>query len=141
MILVDTSAWIEFLRSTGHPAHVTLKYHLQRRAPIVTTEVVIMELLAGTRGRREHGRLRAKLLALPQLRLRGLPDFEQAAALYRACRRKGESVRKLIDCLIAAVAIREAARVLHNDRDFDVLARHTRLRTEPLRTDAGAVVT
>lgn len=131
MILVDTSAWIEFLRGSGHSAHVTLKYHLTQRSPVVTTEVVIMELLAGTRSRREHSRLRVRLLAFPQLTLRGLPDFEHAAELCRSCRRTGETVRKLIDCLIAAVAIREGATVLHNDKDFEVLARCTRLRTEP----------
>ena len=67
MILVDTSAWIEFLRGSGHPAHVTLKHHLMQQSPIAITEVVVMELLAGTRSRREHSRLRARLLAFPQL--------------------------------------------------------------------------
>jgi len=85
VILVDTSAWIELLRATGHPAHLTLRHHLQRRSPIATTEPVIMELLAGARSRREHSRLRARLLALPRLTLRGLVDFESAAELYRAC--------------------------------------------------------
>ena len=131
VILVDTSAWIEYLRSTGHPAHLTLKYHLIHWTPIATTEVVIMELLAGTRSRAEHARLRNLLLAFPQLSLRGLPDYENAAELYRSCRRQGATVRKLIDCLIAAVAIREGATLLHNDRDFDALARHAQLQTEP----------
>jgi predicted nucleic acid-binding protein len=133
VILVDTSAWVELLRATGHPAHVTLRYHLQRRSQIATTEPVIMELLAGTRGRREYSILRARLLGLPRLTLRGLGDFESAAALYRTCRLRGVTVRKLMDCLIAAVAIREGATVLHNDRDFDVLARQTRLRIERYR--------
>ena len=91
-----------------------------------------MELLAGTRSRVEGSRLRARLLALPRLSLHGLADFESAADLYRACRGRGSTIRKLIDCLIAAVAVREGATLLHNDRDFDVLARHTRLRTEAL---------
>ncbi|MBI2161745.1 MAG: PIN domain nuclease [Candidatus Rokubacteria bacterium] len=134
MILVDTSAWIELLRGSGHPAHVTLRHHLQRRAPVATTEPIIMELLAGTRSAREHSRLRARLLALPRLSVRGLADFEAAAELYRTCRGRGATVRKLIDCLIAAVAIREHATVLHNDRDFEVIARHTRLRVERYRT-------
>jgi hypothetical protein len=133
VILVDTSAWIELLRATGHPAHLTLRHHLERRSPIATTEPVIMELLAGARGRREHESLKAKLIVLPRLTVRGLTDFESAAALYRACRGKGATVRRLIDCLIAAVAIRDNASVLHNDRDFEVLARHTRLRTERYR--------
>ncbi|MDQ3943984.1 MAG: PIN domain-containing protein [Actinomycetota bacterium] len=57
--------------------------------------------------------------------------YEDAASLSRACRRGGETVRKLIDCLIGAVAIRAAISVLHADTDFDVLARHTALRIEP----------
>jgi predicted nucleic acid-binding protein len=134
MILVDTSAWIELLRATGHPVHVTLRHHLERRSPIATTDPVIMELLAGTRSRREGSRLRARLVVLPRLAVRGLADYESAAELYRACRSHGATVRKLIDCLIAAVAVRENASVLHNDRDFEVLARHTRLRTERYRT-------
>ena len=92
-----------------------------------------MELLAGTRNRGDHARLRARLVALPRLALRGLADFESAADLYRQCRQRGATVRKLMDCLIAAVAVRERATVLHNDRDFEVLARHTRLRTERYR--------
>jgi predicted nucleic acid-binding protein len=93
-----------------------------------------MELLAGARNPAEHTRLRVRLLALPRVSVQGLADFESASDLDRACRARGATVRKLVDCLIAAVAIREHATVLHNDRDFDVLARHTRLRTERYRT-------
>ena len=132
MILVDTSAWIEFLRASGRPVHLTLRHHLTQQSPIVTTEVVIMEVLAGARNRREYNVLRNRLTAFPQLTLRSLSDFEHAAELYRSCRDKGVTVRKLIDCLIAAVAIRAGASVLHNDRDFDSIVRCTRLRTEPL---------
>jgi hypothetical protein len=131
VILVDTSAWVEFLRGTGHPAHVTLKHHLVRRSPLASTEVVVMELLAGARTDRERDGLRARVLAFPLLSLRGLPDFEAAADMYRACRGRGGTVRKLVDCLIAAVAVREGATVLHNDGDFETLAHHTPLRTEP----------
>ena len=134
MILVDTSAWIELIRATGHPAHVTLRHHLERREPIATSEPVIMELLAGVATAAERSKLRARLMALPRLTVRGLADFEAAADLYRVCRSRGATVRKLVDCLIAAVAIRERATLLHNDRDFDVLARHTRLRIERYRT-------
>ena len=57
-------------------------------------------------------------------------DYYDAAALYRRCRRQGETVRKLADCLIAAVAIRAEIPILHNDRDFDTLARHTELQVD-----------
>jgi predicted nucleic acid-binding protein len=48
--------------------------------------------------------------------------------LYRLCRSEGETVRALTACLIAVVALRTSVAVLHSDRDFDVLARHTGLR-------------
>jgi len=57
VILVDTSAWIELLRASGHPAHVTLRHHLARRSPIATTEPVIMELLAGAKNQRSSERI------------------------------------------------------------------------------------
>jgi predicted nucleic acid-binding protein len=131
VILVDSSAWIEFLRASGHPAHQTVKHHLTRSTPIATTEPIVMELLAGATATRDLARLRSRLRSVTLLRLRGLPDFEKAADLYRGCRRSGETVRRLIDCLIAAVAIRERATLLHNDRDFETLARHSKLRIEP----------
>jgi predicted nucleic acid-binding protein len=57
-------------------------------------------------------------------------DDEDAALPYRTCRHGGAKVRKLIDCLIAAVAIRADLLVLHAGTDFDVLARHTPLRVD-----------
>ena len=54
--------------------------------------------------------------------------YDDAALLYRLCRREGDTVRKLIDCLIAAVAIGADIPILHNDNDFDLLARHTDLK-------------
>ena len=55
-------------------------------------------------------------------------DYYDAAALYRRCRIQGETVRKLIDRLIAAAAIRANTPILHSDADFDVIARHTELK-------------
>jgi predicted nucleic acid-binding protein len=98
---------------------------------IATTEIVVMELLAGVSATGKRKRLRGTLLALPLLRLENLADFEAAADLYRACRRKGTTLRSLTDCLIASVAVRENVSVLHNDRDFEALARHSRLKLEP----------
>jgi predicted nucleic acid-binding protein len=131
LILADTSAWVEFLRATGHPVHHRLRT-LIREDRVAITEVVVMELLAGARPGSELHELRSRLVALPILPLDGLADFEEAALLYRLCRAGGETVRDLRDCLIAAVAIREGASVLHNDSDFDVLGRHTGLRIEPV---------
>jgi len=91
------------------------------------TDPVVMEVLAGIPGSQVDGR-RAHLMALPFMPVEGLSDFEAAAEIYRRCRTGGQTVRSLIDCLIAAVAIREDVALLHNDAAFDVIARHTELR-------------
>ena len=131
MILVDTSAWIELLRATGHPPHVSLRHHLERRTPLAATEPIIMELLAGTRTGGERSRLRARLIALPRLTVRGSPTSSRWPNCTASAAAGRATVRTLMDCLIAAVAIREQVTVLHNDRDYEVLA--TRLRTERYR--------
>lgn len=132
MILVDTSAWVEALRHTGSAVDRMLEQLLDTAAEIVVTEPVIMELLAGARSRRELATTRRRLLAFPMVRVENLVTYERAAAVWRACRRGGETVRDALDCLIAAVAIREDATILHADRDFDAIARHTELLIEPV---------
>jgi hypothetical protein len=56
------------------------------------------------------------------LRPRGLETFETAANLYRTARRRGLTVRRSVDCLIAAICLESGAEIYHNDRDFDALA-------------------
>jgi hypothetical protein len=90
-----------------------------------------MELLAGARSKRELIATRSRLLAFPIIRVQGLVTFERASAVWRACRTAGEPVRNTLDCLIAAVAIREGVSILHADRDVDVIARHTELQIHP----------
>jgi hypothetical protein len=128
MILVDTSAWVEFLRDTASPVCARLDELLE--ADIATCHPIRMELLAGARDERHLDDLR-RLLARASILPTEPTDYEEAAALSRACRRGGETVRKLIDCLIAAVAIRADVSLLHADTDFDVLARHSALHIEP----------
>lgn len=132
MILVDTSAWVEFLRSTGSPVHVALRRLLDEGADLAVTEVVVMELLAGAPRWEDVRQLRSTLLSLTLLELRGLLDYEEAASIYRSCRAAGETPRSLLDCLVAVPAIRAGAAVLHRDRDYELIARHTGLRVHPL---------
>ncbi|MGI8594900.1 MAG: PIN domain-containing protein, partial [Solirubrobacteraceae bacterium] len=68
------------------------------------------------------------LRAFPVLRLEGLEDFVLAAALYRRARSAGVTIRKTLDCLIAAPCVRTNAPLLHADADFDRLASCTELR-------------
>ena len=126
MILVDTSAWIEFLRNTGSTVCALVDDLLAREVAIC--DAVRMEVLAGARDESHLLSLR-RLLARASVIPTRATDYEDAAALYRRCRRQGETVRKLMDCLIASVAIRAGVAVLHDDADFEVIARHTELRS------------
>jgi predicted nucleic acid-binding protein len=128
VIVVDTSAWIEFLRGTPHPVSTTLRALIEDDADVAVTDVVVMELLAGARPGRHLRELRSTLLSFPLLPLQGLGDFEEAAAIYRTCRSMGETVRGLADCLIAVPTIRADAELLHDDAGYDVIARHAGLR-------------
>lgn len=126
MILIDTSAWIEFLRDTGSATSQQVDDLMDNE--IAICDPVRMEVLAGARDESHLVALR-RLLARATVLPTTVSDYDDAAALYRRCRRQGETVRKLIDCLIASVAIRAGVPVLHRDVDFDVLARHTELQT------------
>lgn len=127
-LLVDTSAWIEFLQATGTVVHLRLAEAIESEVPIVVPEVVRMELLIGGTSEDWAARRRQMLGAFDVEPAAPLIDSEAAAAIHRACRRGGETVRNLIDCQVAATAIRMDLPVLHRDRDFDVISRHTRLR-------------
>ena len=128
MILADTSAWVEYLRATGSPVHLYLRKLIADEGELATTEVVTMELLAGAAAPEGVAQLRRLLGRFEVLPVEGLADYEAAADLYRRCRAGGETVRSLTDCLIAAVAVRHEATVLHRDHDFEVIARHAPLR-------------
>lgn len=126
MVLIGTSAWIEFLRDTGSSACGQVDELLDREFAIC--DPIRMEVLAGARDEAHLLNLRRLLARAVVLPMRPT-DYEDAAALYRRCRRQGATVRKLIDCLIAAVAIRSGTPILHHDTDFQTLARHTPLQT------------
>jgi predicted nucleic acid-binding protein len=130
VILVDTSAWVEFLRDTGSRACLRVDELLG--ADIATCHPIRMEVLAGARDDRHLNDLRRLLARGSIVPVRTL-DYEEAATLFRVCRRSGETVRKLIDCLIAAVAIRADIPLLHADADYEVLGRHTALRIDRMR--------
>ena len=127
MILIDTSAWVEFFRDTGSVTCNRVEALLG--GEIAICNAVRMEVLAGARDERHLQNLR-RLLARAVLIPTVSADYDDAASLYRHCRREGETVRKLIDCLIGSVAIRAGVPILHNDADFNVLARHTALRID-----------
>jgi predicted nucleic acid-binding protein len=127
VILVDSSAWIEFERATGSPVDRRLTAAIEADEPLATTGLVVLDILAGAQDERHARDLRRLLARCRFLPLEEPSDHEAAAALCRACRRGGTTIRRLPDCLSAAVAVRTGAELLHQDADFDAIARHAPL--------------
>ncbi len=125
MTLVDTSVWIEVFRR-GRPLALESIVPFDE---IVTCLPVIQEVLQGFRDERAYRLARQSMLAMPVVEspLR-LDLVEQAVDLYRVARRAGLTIRSSVDCLIAACAVRHDLEVVHRDRDYDSLARVSRLR-------------
>jgi predicted nucleic acid-binding protein len=134
MILVDTSAWIEYFRATGSTAAIEVRRLLSdETGQTAMCEPIAMEILCGAANENAHANLERLVNGLPSLSVDSTVDFRTAADIYRAARRAGETIRSITDCLIAAVAIRHGARIVHRDADFDVIARITSLEATSFR--------
>jgi predicted nucleic acid-binding protein len=128
MIVVDTSVWIDVLNDNDTPQARCCAELIEAGEPVALTDIVFTEILQGLRSKREARLVERQLRAFPILRLDGLEDFALAAELYRSARRAGVTIRKTLDCLIAAPCVRTGAPLLHADADFDRLATCTPLR-------------
>jgi predicted nucleic acid-binding protein len=122
VILVDTSAWVEYDRATGSPVDRRLTQLIGGDGPIAVTEPVIMEVVAGARDDRREQDLRRLLRRCALLPFDPIADFDAAALIHRRCRRAGVTPRGMVDCLIAAVAWRHDSPVLARDADLGRVA-------------------
>jgi predicted nucleic acid-binding protein len=129
LVVVDTSAWVEFDRATGSPVHLALRELIRADdGRLVVTDPVAAELCAGAKTTRHLADLRRLLARFRWETVEPGPDFAHASTTYFMCRRRGVTVRSLIDCLIAAVALRIDASVLHRDGDYALIAQVVPLR-------------
>jgi predicted nucleic acid-binding protein len=125
VILVDTSVWIELLN--GDLGSTVTEQELLNFA---TCGPVVQEVSQGLSSGAEGAALNDAFLALPVLSdPLPLSIYLSAAEIYRDDRARGFTIRSSTDCLIAAIAIENEVMVWHRDRDFDAIARFTRLRT------------
>jgi predicted nucleic acid-binding protein len=123
-ILVDTSVWIDFIR--GRPTAVVerLRMVLDRGVAAAITPLVYQEVLQGASDERAYRDYQAFLSTQPFLHpLDAIVTSERAARLYFECRRIGLTIRSSIDCLIAQIAVEHDVLLLHDDRDFDRIAK------------------
>ena len=128
MIVVDTTVWIDFFNGAETPEDHHLQTLISKDRSIALTDLIFCEILQGIHKDTEFERTRMLLLQYPILRMDGLPLFEQAAMIYRACRKRGITIRKTIDCLIASVCITNDLSLFQKDSDFDRIARVTPLK-------------
>ena len=134
-LFVDSSVWIDHLRGVDSRETRLLRGMLRRLDPMIAEEgddqttivvgdLVLVEVLRGIESDGQRRRVRDALLAFDVVQVGGIGTALAAAEHYAVLRRIGQTVRKAIDCLIAAWCIEHAVPLLHADRDFLPLARH-----------------
>ncbi|MBN1625198.1 MAG: PIN domain nuclease [Deltaproteobacteria bacterium] len=127
MVLVDTTVWIDIFAGRSY-AHVNaLEKLIKERQDICICGIILSEVLQGIRQGSEFVRTRDLLAKLVFLPMR-YSTFLQSAEIYRTLRKKGTSIRKPMDCMIAAVAIENDVPLLHNDKDFIPIEKHFKLK-------------
>jgi predicted nucleic acid-binding protein len=122
MTLLDTSAWVEYLRDTSSRVCESVDDLISHKAPIATTDVVILELLAGARDSRTKDQIWGLLNRCTMLPVRPLFEYEVAADLYVRCQAAGFTPSNTNDLLIASVAIGKGVPLLAFDSDFERIA-------------------
>jgi len=127
LILVDSSVWIDYFRGTITEQTAKLDGLLGNEL-LAIGDLILTEVLQGFDNGRDFNQARRMLTALMVVELGGQEVAIQAAKNFRALRRKGITVRKTIDTVIATRCIESGYELLHDDRDFDAFAKHLGLR-------------
>jgi predicted nucleic acid-binding protein len=127
VILVDSSVWIDYFRGTRSTAAAHLD-KLLASEPVLTGDLILAEVLQGFATDADFNQARTLLGSLDIVSMAGAAICMQAAQNFRTLRRKGMSVRKTIDTIIATCCIENDYALLHNDRDFDAFERHLGLK-------------
>lgn len=130
-VLVDTSAWVDFLNGFASPQRHALSELLLGQDELCTCGVVVAEVLQGLRKDASRQELQALFRNLVFLEAAGIETYEAAADLYRALRSKGITIRSAIDCLIAVLAEANGCYVLARDRDMAAILKSGLLKARP----------
>jgi len=128
LFLVDTSAWLFALRKDFMPEVKDRIDYLLKENAIITTGIVKLEILGGTKTQNEFERLKTRLDSLDMVET-DTALWEEAYRLSFELRRKGITV-PYTDILIAACALRTESTVVHADAHFDLMANHISLKIE-----------
>lgn len=127
MIVVDSSVWIDYLGGGASDATDRLDQALEG-GDVVTGDLVLTEVLQGFRQDRDHAAARAALLATTVVPMLGVANALASADAYRTLRKRGVTVRKTIDVVIATYCLEVDMPLLFTDRDFEPFVEHLGLR-------------
>ena len=128
MVMVDTTVWVDFFHARPLSHVEMLESMLANGDDICICGIVLTEVLQGIRRDAEFRSTRnlfSHLLFVPMQ----YTTFVEAAEIYRHLRQNGITIRKTVDCMIAAAAIENGISLLHNDRDFDFIRDYSGLKT------------
>ena len=126
--MVDSSVWIDYFRGTPTPEAERLDMLLGAE-PVLIGDLIMAEVLQGFGPDADFDTARGLFGALDIVPLGGMEICIQAANNFRALRRKGITVRKTIDTIIATCCIKNDYVLLYSDRDFDPFVEHLGLRS------------
>lgn len=128
MILVDSSVWIDFFNGKD-AEHVEKLYQLLGNQVVVSGDLIWVEVLKGFKNDSQFQKAKTALESLPYFTLINKETALLAAEHYRVLRKKGVTVRKTIDMIIATFCVANNIRLLHADKDFQVMEAHLGLRS------------
>ena len=127
MILVDSSVWVDYF--TGKPTPATDKLDLLLGNELVAIgDLMLTEVLQGFRADKDYRQARKMLLSLTVLNILDTTIALKSAANFRALRKRGITVRKTSDAIIATYCIENGLPLLHSDKDFEPFHKHLGLK-------------
>jgi predicted nucleic acid-binding protein len=129
LILVDTTVWIDYFAGKKTSQAEILTKAIQNSDDICVCGLVLTETLQGIRHDNKFNEVKAILENLIYLPITK-EIFIKSASVYRSIRKHGKTIRSPIDCMIASICIEHEVHLLHNDKDYNVIAQYTNLRIQ-----------
>jgi predicted nucleic acid-binding protein len=130
-LVVDSSIWVDFFnkKTSVEIEHLkSLLLSIQWSSPVIILPVIMQEVLQGIEKDKHYNIIKENLQGFEYIEYNPYEFSIKAAEIYRGLRRKGITIRKANDCLIAALCIEYNIPLFHNDKDFDNIAKHTSLK-------------
>ncbi len=127
MIVVDSSIWIDYFNGAVSKKTDWLDEALGIE-PIIMGDIILAEVLQGFQNDKDFRTAKKLLLEFPFMDMIGQELAVKSAMNYRALRQKGITIRKRIDVMIGIFCIHNNFTLLHNDKDFDPLEKHLKLK-------------